>query len=87
MRNSSLVKRSSADNTRDSNIAPKLWARRMSNHARAVEEHSIQRLRHNAEPSGGRRMVTCAGADRKEDVGISNDNPDVKSGHRKSKGS
>ena len=50
-----------------------------------VEEHSIQRLRYNAEPSGGRRMATCAGADRKEDVGISNDNPDGKSGHRKSK--
>jgi hypothetical protein len=30
-------------------------------------------------------MVTCAGANRKEDVGISNDNADVKSAHRKSK--
>jgi hypothetical protein len=29
----------------------------------------------------------CAGADRKEDVGISNDNADGKSAHRKSKGS
>jgi len=50
-----------------------------------VEEHSIQRLRFNAEPSGGRRMATCAGADRKEDVGISNDNGAGKAPHRKSK--
>ena len=84
MRNSSLVKRFSADNTRDSNIAPKLWTPMQIG---LVEEHSIRRLRYNAAPSGGRRMATCAGADRKEDVGISNDNPDVKSGHRKSKGS
>ena len=84
MRNSSLVKRLSADNTRDSNMAPKQWT---SMQIGMVEEHSIQRLRLNAEPSGGRRIAMCAGADRKEDVGISNDNPDVKSGHRKSKGS
>ena len=84
MRNSSLVKRLSADNTRDLNIAPKQW---ILQQCKVVEEHSIQRLRFNADPSGGRRFARSAGADRKEDVGISNDNPDGKSGHRKSKGS
>ncbi len=39
----------------------------------------------NADPSGGRRFVRNAGADRKEDVGISNDNANGKFAHRKSK--
>ncbi len=41
----------------------------------------------NADPSGRRRSVRNAGADRKEDVGISNDNANGKFAHRKSKGS
>jgi hypothetical protein len=63
-------------------MAPKQWALQQ---CKAVEEHSIQRLRFNADPSGRRRFVRSAGADRKEDVGISNDNSDGKSEHRKSK--
>ena len=82
MRNSSLVKRSGADNSRDSNMAPKQWAPMQIG---AVEEHSVVRLRFNADPSGGRRFARSAGVDRKEDVGISNDNSDGKSEHRKSK--
>ena len=53
-------------------------------HRWEVEEHSVQRTPKGC-PSGRRRAVRHAGADRKEDVGISNDNPDEKSGHRKSK--
>ena len=72
MRNSSLVKRLSADNTRDLNITPKL---RIYKDGR--EAFYLRR----------RYMVMYAGANRKENVGMSNDNEDEKSSHRKSKDS
>ena len=73
MRNSSLVKRLSVDNTRDLNYLPKLWDQI---YFWSVEEHSI---------CTEGVSVRHAGADRKANVGISNDNEDEKSSRRKSK--
>ena len=70
MRNSSLVKRFSADNTRDLNIAPKQWTRKSGRGAFCMQR---------------RFGVSRVGAYRKEDVGISNDNAYEKYVHRKSK--
>ena len=72
MRNSSLVKRLSADNTRDLNMTPKQWTRKSGRRAFCMQR---------------RFAVTRAGAYRNEDVGISNDKTDEKSVRRKSKGS
>ena len=72
MRNSSLVERQGIDNTRASSIIPKLWIEFNS----VVGEHSLQRRR---------RLVMNVGAERKANVGISNDNAGEKPARRKTK--
>ena len=72
MRNSSLVKRLGVDNTRDSNYLPKLWIPVYWNGRGTFYMHRRCAARH-------------AGAYRNANVGISNDNPGEKPGHRKSK--
>ena len=69
MRNSSLVERQSIDNNRASNLVPKL------------------RICSNASGRGafylrGSRLVMGGGADRKANVGISNDKAGEKPAHR-----
>ena len=61
------------DNKRALSVLPKLWIQSLDC---LVGEHSIQRRR---------CMVMCAGADRKANVGISNDNAGEKPAHRKTK--
>ena len=58
------------DNKRALSVLPKLWILYLYN---LVGEHSIQRRR---------CMAMCAGADRKANVGISNDNAGEKPAHR-----
>jgi hypothetical protein len=58
------------DNKRALSVLPKLW---ISASADLVGEHSIQRRR---------CVVMHAGADRKANVGISNDNAGEKPAHR-----
>ena len=70
MRNSSLVERQGIDNNRASSIVPKL---RIVQQCTVVGEHSVSG---EAEGSPG------GGADRKANVGISNDKADEKSAHR-----
>ena len=72
MRNSSLVKRLGADNSRDSNLIPKL--RIYSNVSGRGAFHRQRRC-----------SARDAGVDGKEDVGISNDKESEKLSHRKSK--
>ena len=61
------------DNKRALSVLPKLWI--VCLHT-LVGEHSSQRRR---------CMVMCAGAARKANVGISNDNAGEKPAHRKTK--
>jgi hypothetical protein len=73
VRNSSLVERQGIDNNRASNTVPKL---RIVQQCTLVGEHSIQRRRY---------LVMGIGADRKANVGISNDKAGEKPAHRKTK--
>ena len=59
------------DNKRALSVLPKLW---ICIYIQLVGEHSILRRR---------CMVMCAGADRKANVGMSNDNAGEKPAHRK----
>ena len=64
-------------------MTPKLW-----NSACGIGRGAFYlRLRLNAGSSDRRCQATDAGADRKANVGMSNDKYDEKSYHRKSKGS
>ena len=72
MRNSSLVKRLGADNTRDLNVVPKL-----RDHSNVIGRGAFHRHR--------RCGVSHAGVDGNADVGISNDNEAENASHRKSK--
>jgi hypothetical protein len=72
VRNSSLVERQGIDNNRASSIVPKLWIELYS----VVGEHSLLRRR---------CLVMDAGAQRKANVGISNDNAGEKPARRKTK--
>ena len=58
------------DNKRALSVLPKLW---ICIYIQLVGEHSIRRRR---------CMVMCAGADRKANVGMSNDNAGEKPAHR-----
>jgi len=82
-RNSSLVKRPSVDNF--SGLKPSTEAVDCPRKRTVLEEHSLC----DPGPTGGLRAKVCGDAcwrrKRIADVGISNDNADGKSAHRKSK--
>ena len=72
VRNSSLVERQSIDDNRASSIPPKLWIAVYCSGRGASQWRRSQSVR-------------IGGAIGKENVGISNDNDDEKSSHRKTK--